>query len=46
MKMLIIRKTSSNGPVNVDNSATAKASPPAVNVPKPRLNPLLKVAPV
>jgi hypothetical protein len=29
----------------LDNSATARARAPAVSVPNPRLNPLLKVAP-
>lgn len=37
--------TSSHFPANVDNSAMARARPPAENVPNPRLNPLLRVAP-
>ena len=44
-KMLIIIKISSHSPVNLPNSAIAKARPPADNVPRPRLNPLLRVAP-
>jgi hypothetical protein len=44
-RMLIIRITSSNSPRFLDNSATARAKAPAVSVPNPLLNPLLKVAP-
>lgn len=43
--MLTTIRTSSNLPANVDSSASPKASPPADNVPKARLNPLLRVAP-
>ena len=45
IKILIIMTTSSHFPANVDNSAMARARPPAENVPNPRLNPLLRVAP-
>lgn len=41
----MIIATSSHSPANSDNSAIARASPPADNVPNPRLNPLLRVAP-
>lgn len=46
IKMLMIITSSSQSPANVDNIAMPKASPPADNVPNPRLNPLLRVAPV
>lgn len=45
MKILKIITASSYFPANVDNSAMHRASPPAENVPSPRLNPLLRVAP-
>lgn len=45
MKILITIKTSSHSPANTESSAVARASPPAENVPNPRLNPLLSVAP-
>lgn len=45
MKMLATTKSSSYSPASVDNSAMPRASPPANNVPNPRLNPLLSAAP-
>jgi hypothetical protein len=45
IRILVIRITSSSFPRCLDNSATARAKAPAVSVPNPRLNPLLKVAP-
>lgn len=44
-KILRIIKTSSHFPVNWANSAMARAMPPADNVPRKRLKPLLRVAP-
>lgn len=44
--MLMTITTSSHCPANCDNSAIPRASPPADNVPSPRFNPLLRVAPV
>lgn len=37
--------TSSHSPTKTDSSAIPNARPPADNVPNPRLNPLLRVAP-
>lgn len=45
MKILATITASSHSPANPDNSAIPNARPPADNVPNPRLNPLLKVAP-
>lgn len=45
IKILMIITSSSQSPAKVDNIAIPKASPPADNVPNPRLNPLLRVAP-
>lgn len=45
MKILITIITSSKSPALVEISAMPRASPPAENVPKARLNPLLSVAP-
>jgi hypothetical protein len=45
LKILKTITISSHSPANCDNSAIPKASPPADNVPNPRLNPLLRVAP-
>jgi hypothetical protein len=42
----MIRNTVSKLPICLADSATARASPPAVRVPSPLLSPLLKVAPV
>lgn len=44
--MLTTIINSSHSPANADNSAIPKAIPPADKVPKPLLNPLLRVAPV
>lgn len=44
-KMLITMNTSSNSPALVHKDATPRASPPADNVPRARLNPLLSVEP-
>jgi hypothetical protein len=46
MKVHMIRNTVSRLPICLADSATARASPPAVRVPNPLLSPLLKVAPV
>ena len=45
MKILIIITSSSQSPARVDSIAMPRARPPADNVPNPRLNPLLSVAP-
>lgn len=45
MKILVTIKTSSHSLANSESSAIARASPPADNVPNPRFNPLLSVAP-
>lgn len=45
MKILTIINTSSYSPAKIESSAMPRASPPAENVPRARLNPLLSVAP-
>lgn len=45
MKKLITITTFSDGPAKTDSHAKRKASIPAKNVPNPRLNPLMNVAP-
>jgi hypothetical protein len=44
--VLTMRITASYFPMCAANSATARASPPAIRVPNPLFSPLLKVAPV
>lgn len=46
IKMLTISRSSSRSPARVEKEAIPKASPPAESVPSPRLNPLLRVAPM